>query len=83
MPARTAGRKGRPWRRLRAEVLSASDICWLCGLPGADTVDHILPLSRHPELAHDRANLAPAHLRCNSSKGASSGRSTTAASRRW
>ena len=77
------GRKGRPWQRLRAEVLAASDICWLCGRPGANSVDHVLPLSTHPELAHDRSNLAPAHLSCNSSKGARATRTTTAASRQW
>ena len=63
------GRAGRPWRRIRAEILAASDTCWLCGLPGADTVDHRLPLSIYPELAHDRSNLAPAHKQCNSRKG--------------
>jgi 5-methylcytosine-specific restriction endonuclease McrA len=83
MSARWHGRKGRPWRRLRAEVLASSDVCWLCGLPGANTVDHVLPLSQFPELAHDRSNLAPAHHRCNSSKGASTMRTPTAASRRW
>jgi 5-methylcytosine-specific restriction endonuclease McrA len=64
-------------------VLASSDVCWLCGLPGADTVDHILPLSLHPELAHDRSNLAPAHNRCNASKGASTTRTPAASSRRW
>ena len=64
------GRTGRPWRRLRAQVLDGSTLCWLCGQLGADTVDHVLPLSRFPELAHDLANLRPAHRSCNSRKGA-------------
>lgn len=64
------GRTGRPWRRIRNQVLSASDICWLCGQAGADTVDHILPISLYPELAHDMSNLRPAHRSCNSRKGA-------------
>jgi 5-methylcytosine-specific restriction endonuclease McrA len=83
MAAQWHGRKGRPWRRIRAEVLASSDICWLCLRPGANTVDHVLPLSLYPELAHDRSNLAPAHHSCNSSKGASTTRSSTASSRRW
>jgi 5-methylcytosine-specific restriction endonuclease McrA len=64
------GRSGRPWRRIRAQVLEASDVCWLCGQGGADTVDHILPISKFPELAHDMSNLRPAHRSCNSRKGA-------------
>ena len=42
-------------------------ICWLCEDPYADTIDHIVPWdlggSNHP------ANLAPAHTKCNSSRG--------------
>lgn len=37
------------------------DTCWLCGHPGADTVDHVLP--RHHGGTHDLANLRPAHGR--------------------
>lgn len=68
MGAKNPGRVGRPWRRLRATILNESDVCWLCGLPGATTVDHIIPLSKggHPT---DRGNLAPAHKWCNGSKG--------------
>lgn len=70
MPAASHGRSGRPWRRIRQQVLQGSDVCWLCGAHGADTVDHILPISQYPELAHDLSNLRPAHRSCNSSKGA-------------
>jgi len=63
------GRSGYKWRQLREIVLSTSDVCHLCGKNGATTVDHIIPLSIAPELAHDLANLRPAHLRCNSSRG--------------
>jgi len=76
-PTRSAGRSGRPWRRVRAQVLRASDVCWICGHPGSDTVDHLVPLSMGgPPL--DRSNLAPAHgvnpcgscgRRCNPSRG--------------
>lgn len=77
------GRCGRPWQRLRAEVLAQSNVCWLCGLPGADTVDHILPLVDHPELAHDRANLAPAHRSCNSRKGRRTNINLVRPTRQW
>jgi 5-methylcytosine-specific restriction endonuclease McrA len=70
MTYKSHGRAGHRWRRLRKQVLDANDICWLCGKPGADTVDHVLPLSIYPELAHDIGNLRPAHQRCNSAKGA-------------
>lgn len=66
--SRGRGRVGRPWRRVRAEVLAQSDVCWLCGYPGADTVDHVVPLSLGGDpLSLD--NLRPAHKRCNSRRG--------------
>lgn len=43
-------------------------ICRLCGLPGADTADHIVPRSKGGEL-YDLTNGRPAHLSCNSSRG--------------
>ena len=64
MVAKTAGRTTRRWReRIRPAVLRASDICHWCGHPGANTVDHIIPISVAPELAEDFANLAPIHGR--------------------
>lgn len=45
---------------MRAAILKESDICWLCGRPGADTIDHVIPLAKGgPPL--DRQNLRPAH----------------------
>ena len=82
-PVKSHGRTGRPWARIRRAVLDESDICWLCGLPGADTVDHILPLVDHPELAHDRSNLAPAHGRCNSRKGRRTDINLVRPTRQW
>lgn len=45
--------------------------CNLCGRPGADTVDHVVPLALggadHP------GNWQPAHRSCNSSAGATLG----------
>lgn len=42
--------------------------CWLCGLPNATTVDHVIPRSKggHP---YDIRNAAPAHARCNYARG--------------
>lgn len=43
MPKRT----GRPWQRLKARVIRRDGgICHLCGQPGADTADHIVPHSQ-------------------------------------
>lgn len=78
----SAGRAGRRWARLRAEVKARRGPCCRCyqridyALPWPDpdsfTVDHYpYPLSTHPHLAEDPRNLAPAHLRCNQSAGAS------------
>jgi len=55
------------WRRIRAEVLAASDLCHLCGLPGAESVDHLVPRSKGG--TNDRRNLAPAHISCNARRG--------------
>lgn len=65
--ARNPGRTGRPWRRARNAVLADNDVCWLCGKPGATSVDHVIPLNKGgPEL--DPANLRPAHISCNTSR---------------
>lgn len=76
---RGRGRGGRPWRRIVAELRRAGLPCAICGhpidytLPHNDamsfTVDHAIPRRMAPWLAEDRANLRPAHRRCNSSDG--------------
>jgi hypothetical protein len=71
--AKSDGRMGHRWRQIREQVLGTNNVCHLCGVPGADTVDHIIPLSLAPELAHDLSNLRPAHRSCNSRKGAKVG----------
>ena len=58
-------------RERNKRILAASDICHICGEPGADAIDHVIPLARggtnHP------SNLRPAHHntgdRCNRIKG--------------
>jgi 5-methylcytosine-specific restriction endonuclease McrA len=84
--AKHDGRSSQAWKRMRRQILEANDVCWLCGKPGANTIDHVLPLSQFPELAHDLGNLRPAHKTCNSSKGAGTGGNTVRPmprSRRW
>lgn len=65
MPQRT----GRPWQRRKARIIRRdSGLCHLCGRPGADTADHIVPW----EQSHDDsdANLKAAHHRpCNQLRG--------------
>ncbi|WP_410657846.1 HNH endonuclease [Amycolatopsis sp. lyj-112] len=51
----------------RAELLADEPVCWICGLPGADTADHLRPRSRGGRSEID--NYLPAHKRCNSSRG--------------
>ena len=85
-------RKGRPRRRACAKVLADSDVCWLCGHEGADTVDEVIPLS-YGGSPVDPDNLRPAHgvagcptckRKCNQQRG---NRMITApplaTSRRW
>lgn len=41
--------------------------------PDAGTLEHKLPLSRHPELAEDPGNMAASHSACNNAAGADGG----------
>lgn len=54
-----------------ARILAACDICHICGRPGADAVDHVIPLARGGSEA--AGNLRPAHHDvepyCNRVKG--------------
>lgn len=49
----------RAQQRENKSILAASDVCHICGHPGADAVDHVVPLARGGE--DRRHNKAPAH----------------------
>ena len=66
---RGVGWNGRRSRELRAATLAAhGTVCHLCGLPGADTADHLVP--RAAGGTNELDNLRPAHKACNSARGA-------------
>lgn len=51
---------GRPYRNARQRILELSDLCHLCGHPGARQTDHLIPTSLGGPM-NDPNNLAPAH----------------------
>lgn len=56
------------WPERRAFVIARDKgICHLCGLPGADTADHLIPWSRGG--TDDVHNLRAAHRTCNTKRG--------------
>lgn len=64
----------RQWHRLRYEAfLKYGSRCMVCGADHTEGarihVDHIKPISKHPELAHDINNLQILCALCNSGKG--------------
>lgn len=65
---RQKGRSGRESTDLLALVLATyGTTCHLCGLPGANSKDHLIPWSHTRD--NSLANLRPAHLTCNSRRG--------------
>jgi 5-methylcytosine-specific restriction endonuclease McrA len=65
-------RDSRQWRALRKTILARDGyVCCYCG-QDADTVDHVLPIKNHPDLAMSPDNLVSACRRCNSAKGSRS-----------
>jgi 5-methylcytosine-specific restriction endonuclease McrA len=72
MPKSKDPRDSRQWRALRIRILQRDGYtCGYCGQT-ADTVDHILPVDKHPDQAMSQDNLIAACKRCNSSKGSRS-----------
>lgn len=60
---------GRRWQAFVAHVLQTKGtLCHLCGGDGADSADHVQPISAggHP---YALDNAEPAHLSCNKSRG--------------
>jgi len=57
-------------RRIKALLLpkGVNVKCWICGMDGANQLDHKLPRSKFPELTWDLANIVPAHDTCNNAK---------------
>lgn len=65
-------RDSRKWRALRLRILARdSYTCGYCGQE-ATTVDHILPIKKHPDQAMNPENLMSACAKCNSAKGSRS-----------
>lgn len=60
------GRKAQQFVTLTLETYGTT--CRLCGLPGADSADHIVPRSKGGAV-YDLTNLRPAHRRCNEARG--------------
>lgn len=96
MTATHAGRRGRPWRRARAHVLSITTVCWICGHEGAGEADHEPPLAELKRLGldpNDPQFLRPAHGAlsrcptcgrcCNQAKGNREHIPQAPASRAW
>lgn len=80
MAARTAGRKGRPFRKAQAQVYAEETHCYFGDghvdqalanyrSSRARSVHHLIPPDIAPELANDRANMRLAHLGCNAKHG--------------
>lgn len=55
------------YRVNRRALLRNNDVCWLCGQSGADSADHVVPVSLGGSDAME--NLRPAHLECNKRRG--------------
>lgn len=72
MPSTQRNGGSRPWRRKVARVIRRDHgICHLCGQPGADSADHIIPAAHGGTDALD--NLAAVHHnaepKCNRIRG--------------
>lgn len=81
MPRSSAGRSSAAWEQIKRTQRAKRLPCFHCGQPidydlewpdpASFSADHLRPLSRFPDLAHDPGNVVSSHLRCNQVKGAS------------
>ncbi len=62
---------GRPWRRIREQVLTEEPFCRLCGAPSAE-VDHLIPRAHGG--SDERGNLRALCVACHASRTARQGR---------
>jgi 5-methylcytosine-specific restriction endonuclease McrA len=67
-------RLSRKYKEVRLRVLARDGYtCYYCGHEGQDgnglTIDHVIPVSKAPELAIDESNMRIACKSCNSRKG--------------
>lgn len=60
------GRKAQQYVRLT--LAEYGTVCVLCGLPGSNSADHIIPRSKGGAV-YDLRNLAPSHRKCNYARG--------------
>lgn len=67
-------RLSRKYKEVRLKALARDGYtCYYCGYEGKEmTIDHIIPISKAPELAIDIDNMVTACKPCNSSKGSRS-----------
>lgn len=80
MPGKSHGRNTAKIRAFKKQMRQEAAPCYICRLPidydakpntpNSFELEHILPLSTHPHLGEDPANLGPSHASCNRSKGA-------------
>ncbi|WP_079635083.1 HNH endonuclease signature motif containing protein [Mycobacteroides abscessus] len=57
------------WRQLSKRLRTQSPFCEFCGSKDGLTVDHIIPPSEAPKLAHEVVNLRVLCRSCNSRRG--------------
>lgn len=60
------GRKAQQYVKLT--LATYGTVCWLCGLPGSNSADHVIPRSKGGAV-YDLANLGPSHRKCNYARG--------------
>ena len=61
---------GPAWQRFRLRALQAyGDTCWICGHPGATSVDHLDPVRWNGPAVPDISRVRPAHIGCNARRG--------------